>query len=88
MYFVDSRSITGRRGSFDGGYELGSFTDFDYMGNNFLFVNREAECKQLVTRFGEMDLHVETEISISSSGISLRHFASDCLVSGKPDLHG
>ena len=56
MYFVDSRTITGRRGSFDGGYESGSFTDFDYMGNNFRFVNREAECKQLVTRFGKMDL--------------------------------
>ena len=30
--------------------------DFDYMGENFIFVNRETECKKLLTRFGEMDL--------------------------------
>ena len=55
-YFVDSRSLIGRRGSFDGGYGADRSTNFDYMGENFIFVNRETECKQLVTRFGEMDL--------------------------------
>ena len=54
--FVKSQSLSGRRGIFDGGYATNKGTDFDYMGENFIFVNRVTECKKLITRFGEMDL--------------------------------
>lgn len=54
-YFVDPWSLSDTRRNFGGGYDADELPAFDYMGQDFLFVNRETECKQLVTRFGEMD---------------------------------